>query len=286
MIKNLPKADWQKISIENEQPVGIDLKGEDSAFVEITVVKNVQATVLLSWSSGVSQANHKIQVRLLEGAQLHWTQMQEGSVGNSAESSIQTVFDLDSMAHVKSLTVSLGGVQSVTEISSDLKHENSHVELNGIFVGQKDQRISQRTSIVHHVPRCSSRQVYKGILADQSRSQFVGDVHIQKGAFGTDSGQVHKALLLSRKAFAEAEPRLRIDADDVKASHGATVGQLQADEVYYLQSRALSKAQSEALLCEAFVQDLVLQIENSQVRKKVQQSVSEAVRSALAGMHG
>jgi Fe-S cluster assembly scaffold protein SufB len=200
---------------------------------------------------------------------------------SSAETNSSIELKMKASASVKILTAPLSGQSGTSEVIAHMEARDASLELNGIMVGQKEQRLSTKTKIDHKVPQCYSRQNFKAMLSGASRSQFIGEVHIHRGAVGTDSGQSHKALLLSREAFAEAEPRLRIDADDVKAAHGATVGRLQKEEIFYLQSRGFDKKMAEAILCEAFVQDLVDQLENESIRKELTRKVSAAVNEAL-----
>jgi Fe-S cluster assembly scaffold protein SufB len=215
-------------------------------------------------------------------ARVQFIHLQNEALTVGSEHKSECTVYLGEFAEAKTLSIQLGSVESHHIIKAALNHAGSRLEMNGIFVGQGNQRMSNKTLIQHEVPHCFSRQAFKGVLNHRSRSQFIGEVHIAKGAVGSDSGQVHKAVLLSPQAFAEAEPRLRIDADDVKASHGATVGRLQADEIFYLQSRGLPRKMAEGLLCEAFVQDVVEQIEFGTLKKYVQKDVGLAVRRALA----
>jgi Fe-S cluster assembly protein SufD len=119
---------------------------------------------------------------------------------------------------------------------------------------------------VHVAPRTNSRQVFKSVLDDRSHSAFQGRVVVKEGAQKVDAQQTNRNLLLSRGARADSKPELEILADDVKCSHGATVGDLDKNSMFYLRSRGIPEAEARALLVEAFVTELVEQVSAAPLR--------------------
>lgn len=155
-----------------------------------------------------------------------------------------------------------------------LDAEGAEAKLGGLYIAKGQQHIDNYTLVDHAVPYTTSQQVYKGILDGESRAVFNGHVRIHRNAQKSNAAQVNKNLVLSRKAEVDTRPELEIDADDVKASHGATVGQIDPEHIYYLQSRGISKAEAIKMLSGGFAQDVVFDIRN------------EAIRSFMRGIVG
>ena len=132
--------------------------------------------------------------------------------------------------------------------------------MNGLFVGGGSQHLDNHTRIDHAKPHCSSRELYKGILDGKSRGVFHGTILVRKDAQKTDAIQTNKNLLLSREALVNSTPALEIFADDVKCKHGSTIGQLDADALFYLRSRGIGEEDARALLTWAFAEDVARRI--------------------------
>lgn len=178
-------------------------------------------------------------------------------------------------------TVSVGASLDRHEITQVLNDEHAECELSGLCVGQGRQHIDNYTNIVHESPRGTSREYYKGILNDRARSVFHGRIRVAPGAQGTDAEQQNRNLLLSRDAEADTKPQLEIYADDVKCAHGATVGQLDEDAIFYLRSRGLGNEEARAVLTQAFATDIIDGIELDGVRKHVEQLIQNALNMDL-----
>jgi Fe-S cluster assembly protein SufD len=169
---------------------------------------------------------------------------------------------------------SLGGLLARSEVSTRFDGEGGHCELHGLYVGQDQQHLDHRTSLDHASPGCTSREVYKGILDGKSRGVFTGAVKVREGAQKTDASQSNKALLLSEDATAEATPQLQIFADDVKCAHGAAVGQLDDQALFYLRSRGIPLAEARALLTRAFAEEVVLGLAVPAWRGRIESALS------------
>ncbi len=176
-------------------------------------------------------------------------------------------------------TCSLGALLDRHELAVSLDGEQSHSGLNGLFVGRGKQHVDNYTTVTHAVPRCASSEFYKGILNERARAVFHGRITVNPGAQQTDAQQQNKNLLLSNSAEADTKPQLEIYADDVKCSHGATVGYLDAEAIFYLRSRGLSDADARMVLTEAFAMEIIDQLENG----KVKDYISYMIRSKLIG---
>jgi Fe-S cluster assembly protein SufD len=150
-----------------------------------------------------------------------------------------------------------------------LDGEGAGCMLNGLYLGDKRQHIDNFTEIEHAKPRASSLELYKGILAGQSHGVFNGKIVVQKDAQKSDARQTNKNLLLSEHAAVNTKPQLEIYADDVKCSHGSTIGQLDADALFYLRSRGLGLDDARSLLSFAFASEIVGRIKVAALRQRL-----------------
>lgn len=166
--------------------------------------------------------------------------------------------------------IDLGGRLVRNEVRSLLAAPGAECVLNGLYIASGRRHVDNYTHIDHAQPHGTSREYYKGILDDRGRSVFHGRVVVHPGAQQSDAQQTNNNLLLSRDAEADTKPQLEIYADDVKCSHGATVGQLDTDEVFYLRSRGLSEAQSRDLLTYAFAKDVLNRLGLAPVRAQLE----------------
>lgn len=160
-------------------------------------------------------------------------------------------------SRVTHLEAAFGAALARHDLAAVLLESGAEVELNGLYVQRKRRHVDFHTWIEHRQPDCRSRQVYKGIVDDRAVAVFNGTVRVHPGASGTDGYQLSRALLMSREAQVFSKPELLIDNDDVKCSHGATIGQISAQELFYLQSRGIPEAQARHMLSRAFVEDVL-----------------------------
>src|SRR5690606_14415087 len=148
----------------------------------------------------------------------------------------------------------------------------------GLYFGDGDQHFDHNTSQDHVAPAARSDLLYKGALDGASRSVFRGVIRVFKGAQQTDAYQTNRNLLLSDRARADSLPNLEINADDVKCSHGATVGQLDEDTLFYLMSRGLSRGQAERLVVTGFLGEVMQRMPLGGVAEKVSRVIEEKLR--------
>ena len=165
--------------------------------------------------------------------------------------------------------ITTGGAIVRNEAGVVLGGEGGECTLNGLYLANGRQLVDNQTTIDHSMPHCDSHELYKGILDGRSRAVFNGKIIVRLDAQKTDAKQSNKALLLSEEAQITTKPQLEIFADDVRCTHGATVGQLDADALFYLRSRALSEAQARQLLVHAFAADLLGHIKVEAIRRQL-----------------
>jgi len=160
-------------------------------------------------------------------------------------------------AHFTSHSLTLGGRWVRNEVYAELQGEKGYCLLNGLYLGTEQQIIDNHTTIDHAAPSCESHEFYKGILDGHSHGVFNGKIYVRPHAQKTDAKQTNQGLLLSRNAQINSMPQLKIYADDVKCTHGATVGQLSKEALFYLRTRGIEKAEAEAILIRAFAMDII-----------------------------
>jgi Fe-S cluster assembly protein SufD len=153
--------------------------------------------------------------------------------------------------------ITLGGLLVRNTLAARLDAEGIECRLNGLLIAHGNQLIDNHTLLDHAKPNCSSHQVYKAILDGKARGVFNGKIMVHKDAQKTDAKQTNKTLLLSDDAVINTKPQLEIFADDVKCTHGATVGQLDAEHIFYLRSRGLDESQARDMLTYAFAGEVI-----------------------------
>ena len=180
------------------------------------------------------------------------------------------------------LSLFLGGKKSRNNLDVELLGEHAHCELVGLF-SNDDSGICQNFTHIHHrVGDTTSVQYYKGLLDQKSLGVFNGTIFVHPKAQNIDSNQLNKNLLLSNLAHVETKPTLEIHADDVKCSHGATIGRLQEDEIFYLQSRGITKKRAVQILSEAFAIDAIYKFKGTQDREATVLYVKEFLETLPA----
>ncbi len=184
-------------------------------------------------------------------------------------------------------SISIGGALVRNDVIAVLDGEGIDCILNGLYLAEGRQVIDNHMRVEHAKPHCASHELYKGILDGSARAVFNGLIHVHPGAQKTDAKQSNRNLLLSSGAIANSNPQLEIFADDVKCTHGSTVGQLDDDAIFYLRSRGIGEEAARSLLTYAFASDIVERIKVEPVRRDLEEFLftrlpqGEVVRQAV-----
>ena len=178
-------------------------------------------------------------------------------------------------SHYRSFTLSMGGALARHDLRARLDDENVECLLYGLYLGRGDQLVDNHTVIRHEHPNCRSWEVYKGILDDRSHAVFNGKVFVTPEAQKTDAKQTNRNLLLSDTARVDTKPQLEIFADDVKCTHGATVGRLDEIAFFYMQSRGIPRDVAQQLLIYAFAAEVVTEVASLPVREALDRLVHQ-----------
>ncbi len=240
--------------------------------------EGAEAVVLERYSgqgSVVSFTDVQTEVRLGANAKLQHYLLQEetDAAFHIGGLYVQQLQDSQFVSHV----VHLGGRLVRRDLDIRLAGQGATCELNGLYVGGGRQHIDNHTVVHHEQPHGSSNQLYKGMLDDRSRAVFHGRVVVSEGAIKTDARQSNRNLLLSRFAEIDTKPQLEIYNDDVKCTHGATVGQLDTDALFYLRSRAIDEAAARRLLTVAFAREVVEKMTLPAVRTHVDRQLEASL---------
>jgi Fe-S cluster assembly protein SufD len=181
-------------------------------------------------------------------------------------------------ANFRSHSIALGGALVRNDVNAVLS-EGCECTLNGLYLADGEQHIDNHTCIDHAKPHGTSHELYKGILSGKSSAVFNGKILVRKDAQKTDAKQTNKNLVLSEEAVINTKPELQIHADDVRCTHGATIGQLDAEGIFYLQSRGIGRAEARNLLIYAFARDIVDRIKVASLREQLEHVLVEKLRA-------
>ncbi|MDX1442718.1 MAG: Fe-S cluster assembly protein SufD [Gammaproteobacteria bacterium] len=203
-------------------------------------------------------------INIARGARLEHTRLIEGMTDDRQVANIRVNVARD--ADYTNHNMSLGHRQLRTDLRVSLNEPGAHTELNGLFVTSGNQHMDNHLLVEHLAERTTSNQVYRGVADDRGRGVFNGKVYVAKDAQKIEAHQASNNLLLAKLAEIDTKPELEIYADDVKCSHGATIGQLDDNMLFYLQSRGIDADTARALLIFAFVDEIVHRLPFPSVR--------------------
>jgi Fe-S cluster assembly protein SufD len=178
-------------------------------------------------------------------------------------------------SHYRSFAMAMGGALARHNLNTRLDGENVETLLYGLYLTRGEQLVDNHTAIYHDQPNCRSWEVYKGVLDGRSRAVFNGKVFVQPEAQKTDAKQTNRNLLLSDAAKVNTKPQLEIFADDVKCTHGATVGRLDDTALFYARSRGVPAGEAQRLLTYAFAAEVIEEVALEPVRDELERLVRE-----------
>jgi Fe-S cluster assembly protein SufD len=220
--------------------------GSQVSFVDEILSEDLQAQSLVSSA---------VEVLARDGAQVQYVSLQRLGYGAFHQASQRTLAQRDST--LDTLNVSMGASIARVDLNARLLGPGANSDMLGLYFGDSDQHFDHNTSQDHEAPNTASDLLYKGALDGESRSVFRGVIRVHPHAQKTDAYQTNRNLLLSGEARADSLPNLEIQADDVRCSHGATVGQLDQEARFYLMSRGLSREQAERLVVLGFLGEVL-----------------------------
>ena len=257
-----------------ELPLALDFSGAGQVRALIVLDAGASLTLLERAGDVVSSRNVGLEIVLDANSALEHVRIAPATAGVAVE---QVALSLARDARYNAHYASFGAKLSRLEITIALDGENAQAELSGVSVLGGDAHSDVTTLVRHLVGRTRSSQLFKNVAGGKSRAVYQGKVAVAPHADGVDSRQTAKALLLGPRAEADLKPELEILADDVKCAHGAAVGDLDAESLFYLRARGLPEAQARALLIHAFLEDALSNISRAEARDQVLAAVDAAL---------
>lgn len=180
-------------------------------------------------------------------------------------------------SHYRAMSLNLGGAWLRTHYEIDFQGQEADCELQGLYLVGDGQHTNMHTNMLHHVPACNSRQYFKGLLLGAGRGVFDGRILVDKQAQFTDAYLSNSNLMLSKKAEVDTKPVLEIYADNVQCSHGATVGQLEPEQLFYLRSRGIQEMDARRLLCQGFASTVLDACTLAPLRRHTEHRIQQAL---------
>jgi Fe-S cluster assembly protein SufD len=261
-----------------ERPISITYisKGNSNVFAThprnlIFMGENSKATIIENYI-GIDDTNYftnaVTETSLSQGASLEHYKIQQESSNAFHIGNLNTSQDKDS--RFESHSISIGGALVRNDINAQLNEEGAEITMNGLYMTDKAQHIDNHTRVDHFKPYTQSNQNYRGVLNGKSRGVFNGKVVVHPQAQKIEAYQNNANLLLSDDAEIDTKPELEIYADDVKCNHGATIGQLDNDMLFYLRSRAVDEQTARSLLTYAFADEIINNISFQSIKNKLE----------------
>jgi Fe-S cluster assembly protein SufD len=246
--------------------------------------KNVQAKFIETYNSISSETNFSNIVTEIvagENSNIEWYKIQDENLDSYHVTLTQTEQKRGSVFTI--YTVTTGGSLVRNDINTVLDDENCEAHLFGLYLTEDSQHVDYHTFIDHAKPHCASNELFKGVLNDKSHAVFNGKVFVRPDAQKTNAYQSNKNILLSKDAIVDTKPQLEIFADDVKCSHGATVGQLEEEPLFYLRSRGISEELARSMLIRAFAGDVFEGMKIEKVHEHIDNLISNKLEQILKG---
>jgi Fe-S cluster assembly protein SufD len=185
-------------------------------------------------------------------------------------------------ATFSSHSFALGGKLTRNDAVATMAGEGAECTLNGLYLADGERLVDNHTTIDHAMPHCPSHEIYKGIIGGKARAVFNGKIIVRQDAQKTDAKQTNRALLLSDDATINTKPQLEIFADDVKCTHGAAIGQLDEDAVFYLRARGLTYQEARDMLIHAFAGDILDRVKIDLLRAALEEELYAQLARDLA----
>lgn len=223
--------------------------------------------------------NAVVEINLADNAKLVHTRVQRES--HNAFHIISSNTNLNRSSIYDNTNITLGAKLSRHDVNLSFNGEGGECWIDGLYLVEDGQHTDTHSRIDHRVKNCVSHQNYKGILEGKSRAVFNGKVFVHENASGTDANQSNKNLLLSNEARVDTKPQLEIFNDDVKCAHGATVGQLEEEELFYLLSRGLNEDLARNLLTYGFAEEIINKIKIKSIKEQLDEAVLNRLHARL-----
>lgn len=226
-----------------------------------------------------SLSNNKTEIHIGEGAVVEYYKLQ--NLNNQSGLINQTFVTMERGSELAMTGITLNGGHVCNHIEVRMKGEGCTLKADGLYLLDHEQKCDNYIFVEHAEPHCSSSELYKGIMDDSAQATFNGHVLVQDGAVKTEAYMTNKNILLTDKAHIDTKPFLEIYNDDVKCSHGSTIGQLDEQALFYLQTRGISKRTAKTMLSYAFCDEVIRGIRHPQLREAIEDMVKKRLHGEL-----
>lgn len=234
---------------------------------EVDIVEDFQNT------AGEKFYNHVSEIFVGENAEVNYVTLQLDNKNTTSVNSIDARVAQDARYHITTLTME--GKLVRNNVNAYMDGKGALATLNGLYLGTENNHIDSHILLDHRVPHCDSNQVYKGVLDGESTGVFNGKIFVRKDAQKTNAFQSSKAILLSEEASVNSKPQLEIYADDVKCSHGAAIGQINKNELFYLLARGIDEATARGILTYAYGSSIIAALPMEALREHLYTRLKE-----------
>lgn len=235
----------------------------------IIVSESNSKTQFLAFHISVNESTHfnniATEIHVKENAWVTYNQTYNDSDQNTTFHAIEVLQEADSTFEANSFLINGGLVRNNIQVTHNGK--GCQTTLNGLYTPTKNETIDSFTHVAHMHPECTTNELYKGVASDTSTGVFVGKIYVAKDAQKTVARQSNKNMLISADATIHSKPQLEIWADDVSCTHGSSIGQLNADQLFYCQARGINRDQAVMLLLHAFVAEVVEKLEDEALKE-------------------
>ena len=249
----------------------------------ITVEENSEPSLLLcfhTFTMNGFETKEELDIDIAQSGRLDLIIMQNEHNKSCHNTAINITMGRDALCKIHVITLHGGKIGN--EINIALNGKGGECNLHGLYLAGGKQEISNRVNIYHNAGECKSNQLFKGILDGEAITRFSGTIYVEKGAQKTEAYQANNNLLASDGATAYTKPHLEIYADDVKCSHGATIGSLNEDELFYMRSRGISLDEAKLLQQQAFANATIEDIANPELRERLTSLVESRLRGEFS----
>ena len=270
------------VEVDTPLRARLDVAGEGTAQYYralIVLEPGARATFVEEFTSDAAgYLNVVVELVVGDGAKLEYVTIQEHEHGTRQFGTHRATVGRD--AELDWVAIGLGGTRAKSRMESYLADQGANVKVTGAYFLRESEHADYDTTQEHAAPNTTSDLFFKGVLADSARAVWRGVIRVDKGAQRTDAYQENRNRLLSREAHADSSPGLEIEANDVRCTHGATVGQIDKMQLFYLMSRGLSRAQAEQLIVRGFFQPILDRIESAEVRESLSAALDQRIPAA------
>lgn len=275
-----------------EKPIQIInlLKSENSTFAtqrNLVVIEPGASVQLILCDHTINLneylSNSVTEIFVAENANLEYYTVQNQH--NNSASINSVIIRQERNSNVTCHTVSLHGGLIRNNLKIVIDGENAEANLYGMAFLDRNQHIDNATQVIHAKPHCQSNQIYKNVLDDKSTGAFSGRIHVARDAQKTNAFQRNNNLLLTDTATMQTKPQLIIDADDVKCSHGATVGQIDEEALFYLRARGIDEDKARMMMMNAFAHEVIQKITVEALRERMDELIEKRLKGEVARCH-